>query len=387
MDRKANWPVVIGVGVVALGIGFAAAHWFMPMHSNPLDTAAKEDAPASHAEAAVVKIPAAYIASAQIVVEPVTTGSVGTDILAPATVAASPGGEATVVARASGTLARVDRRLGDAVHLGEVLARVDSMDAAAMAADRRATAAKADLARKNYAREADLFGQGVVARQDMEAVAAALAAAAADAERASVIATAAHVEGNGSIAVVSPISGRITAAGAMLGAFVEPQTELFRVTGSDAVQVEASITAADTFRIAAGDPATIVRSSGPPLLGTVHSVTPTVSSMTRAATVVVTPPPATGDLVIGEGVQVRLVAHGGGTDGLSIPEEAVQNLDGRDVLFVRTAEGFRAQPVLVGTRSGGMAQIISGIHAGERVATRNAFLVKAEMNKGAGDDE
>ena len=65
----------------------------------------------------------------------------------------------------------------------------------------------------------------------------------------------------------------------------------------------------------------------------------------------------------------------------------MQNLDGRDVLFVRTPQGFRPQPVLVGIRSGGSAQILSGARAGEQVATRNAFLLKAEMNKGAGDDE
>ena len=71
--------------------------------------------------------------------------------------------------------------------------------------------------------------------------------------------------------------------------------------------------------------------------------------------------------------------------GLLIPEEAVQTIDGRDVLFVRTDQGFRAQPVLVGTRSGGVAQIVSGVKAGDRVATRNAFLVKAEAKKG-GDE-
>ena len=44
------------------------------------------------------------------------------------------------------------------------------------------------------------------------------------------------------------------------------------------------------------------------------------------------------------------------------------------------------QRVLVGTRSGGVAQIISGISAGEMVATRNAFLVKADMIKSAKEE-
>lgn len=147
------------------------------------------------------------------------------------------------------------------------------------------------------------------------------------------------------------------------------------------------MTAADITHIAAGDTATILTAAGAPLPAVVHSVTPTVSGGTRAATVVLTPTPATGTLVIGDGVQVRLHTRADKTDDLSVPEDAVQNLEGRDILFVRTPQGFRPQPVLVGTRSGGLAQILSGARAGEPVATRNAFLVKAEMNKGGGDEE
>lgn len=72
-----------------------------------------------------------------------------------------------------------------------------------------------------------------------------------------------------------------------------------------------------------------------------------------------------------------------GAAGLVVPEDAVQNIGGRDVLFVRTREGFRAQPVRVGMRSGGTAQIVSGVEAGTPVATQNAFLIKADMIKSA----
>jgi cobalt-zinc-cadmium efflux system membrane fusion protein len=90
-------------------------------------------------------------------------------------------------------------------------------------------------------------------------------------------------------------------------------------------------------------------------------------------------------LVGGDGVQVRLHVKDGGA-GIVVPEDAVQNIEGRDVLFVRTADGFRARPVLVGARSGGAAQIVSGVTAGEQVATRNAFLVKADMIKNAEEE-
>lgn len=390
--RSVNWPMIAGVAAVAAAVGFGAAR--LPVsEKSPASTQAPEaQKPQSAPEkpgVKEVKIPAAYLAAANIAVEPVASAAVGTEILAPATVAALPGSEAVIVSRAAGAVQRVQRRLGDVVKAGDVLALVDSPEAAGMAAERKVAQAKADLARKTYEREASLFQQGVTPRQEMEAAKAALDVAQAEALRAATVAQSAHLASDGrSVAVVSPIAGTITAQSVTLGAFVAPQAELFRVAGTGTVQVEAAVTAADTSRIVAGSEATILLANGSPLSARVQAVTPTVTGSARVATVVVVPAQLPTDrLVVGEGVQVRLRTAVADAAALSVPEDAVQNLDGRDVLFVRTQEGFRPMPVLVGTRSGGSAQILSGVQAGEQVATRNAFLVKAEMNKGGGDGE
>ncbi|UPG94298.1 efflux RND transporter periplasmic adaptor subunit [Luteibacter aegosomatissinici] len=385
VERKTNWPVVVGVGVVALALGFGAARWSAPgAPASPPDTKAEASAETS---SSTVTIPDAYVRSANIAVEPVVAGNVGAELLAPGSVVTEPGSEAAVVSRAAGNVTRVERVLGEQVKAGDVLARVASEDGARMAADLRTAQARAVLARKAQARDADLFRQGVIARQEAEASEAAFTAAQAEADRARTVANAAHVEGSGDIAIVSPIDGTITAADVNLGAYVAPQTAMYRIAASRGKRIEASVRAADTSRVKAGDTATIVRADGRVIPATVRGVTPTVDGITRAATVIVTPTAGGEGLVIGDGVQVRLVAHAGGGESLTVPEEAVQNLDGNDAVFVRTKEGFRAQPVRIGTRSGGMAEILSGVKAGDQVATRNAFLVKAELNKGGGDDE
>jgi len=166
---------------------------------------------------------------------------------------------------------------------------------------------------------------------------------------------------------------------------VYKRQELFRVSGNGKVLIEASLPAADVTRVAPGDKATILAANGSSVDATVRSVTPTVSSSTRTAIVVLTPSSLTPELIVGEGVQARLHVKNGAS-GLVVAEDAVQSVDGHDVLFVRTKDGFRVQRVLVGTRSGGVAQIISGISAGEMVATRNAFLVKADMIKSAKEE-
>ena len=383
-----NLPMIAIAVAVAAALGFGAARMLPPKTVVPAAApaasstagAAKDDKREAGGFAEI-KIPTEYLKVAKIAVEAVGSGGMAAEILSAGTVTAAPEGEAVILSRASGNLTRINRQLGDSVKAGDVLAQVESLEAATMSAERNTTGARAELAHKTYAREKSLFDQGVTPRQDVEAAQAALAVANADARRATMVARAANLSKDGnSIAVISPIAGKVAGQSATLGGFVQPQTELFRVAGSGKPLVEASVAAADVSRIATGDRATIIPSSGTPVEATVRSVTPTVSGVTRAAMVLLTPVSTNTTLVVGEGVQVRLhLKHGG--DGMIVPEDAVQNIEGRDVLFVRTANGFRPTQVLVGTRSSGMAQIVDGVSAGAQVATRNAFLIKADMIK------
>jgi cobalt-zinc-cadmium efflux system membrane fusion protein len=385
--RSASWPVVAALAAAAAALGFGASHWTSARQHQPAAPAqAAPEATADGSAVAEIKIPAEYLAAAGIAVEPVASGGLEAQILAAGTVTAPPNSEAIIVARAAGNISRILRQLGDTVRAGETLALVDSEEAAAMAASRRVAGAKLELARKSHARESSLVEQGVAPRQDLEAAQSALALAEAEAQRAASVALAAHVTADGrAAAVVSPIAGKITVHAAALGGYAQPQTELFRVAGAGPVQVEAAVPATDIAHIAAGGQATITAAGGEPVAATVRSVTPTVNGGTRAATVVLSPAAGARGLVVGAGVQARLQVMGGGA-GLLVPEDAVQSIDGRDVLFVRTGDGFRARPVLVGPRSRGMAQIVSGVRAGERIATRNAFLVKADMIKSAREE-
>lgn len=386
-------PIAAGMTALAAVVGFGVARLSPSEREQISDRPAavlevKADSETKRAPETLT-IPQNYLAAADIAVEQVGSGRVGSEILAPATVVAAPGSEAVIVVRASGAISKINRRLGDAVKAGEALALVNSMDAASMAAERGVTQAKADLARKTFDRESRLYDLGVTPKQDMEAAKAALVVAEAEVRRAATVARAAHVTESGdAVAVVSPISGRVTAQHAVLGAFVGPDTELFRVAADGAVQVEAAITAPDTRRISPGDQATIVPRSGSPVLATVRSVTPTVSAGSQSATAILIPNSATSNLVVGEGVQVRLRSRSSGEQETgTVPEDAIQSLDGRDVVFVRTADGFIARQVLVGVRSGGIAQVLKGVRAGESIATKNAFLLKAELRKKAGDGE
>jgi cobalt-zinc-cadmium efflux system membrane fusion protein len=253
-----------------------------------------------------------------------------------------------------------------------------------MAAERSTASARAIAARQTYDRERRLFAEGISPRQDLEAAHAARAEAEAELSRTTAAAAASRVSGDGrSVAVVSPIAGRVTAAPAVLGAYVTAGAELFRVADPGRVELRAAAPAADAARIAVGDRASVETSAGRAPAG-VRSITPSVDAETRAAAVVLA---LTGDaqgLKPGQAVRVRLTPHAGAaaTARFAVPEEAVQSVDGRDVVFVRTAGGFQATPVTVGARSAGRAEVVAGLAPGQTVAGRGAFLLKAELGKG-----
>lgn len=325
------------------------------------------------------------IRAADIAVEAVRAGGLGSEVLAQATVTAAPAGEAIVTARAGGSVARVYKRLGDPVRAGEAMAIVQSRDAAQIAAEKTAAEARAVLAQRNLARERQLYEQKVSARVDYEQAQAEAAVAAAEARRAQVAARAANVTGDGSGAIVaSPISGRVTAENVSLGAFVQPETELFRVADPSKVQIEAAVGSIDAQRLAAGDRAMVELPDGRTIEARVRAVTPGLAGETRSATAVLD---VRGSLQPGLPVRVRLLpSRGEVSDAIVISEDALQTVEGRDVVFVRTNQGFRVSNVTVGRRSAGRVEIVAGLKPGQMIATRNSFLLKAELGKGEGGE-
>jgi cobalt-zinc-cadmium efflux system membrane fusion protein len=117
-------------------------------------------------------------------------------------------------------------------------------------------------------------------------------------------------------------------------------------------------------------------------IATVHSITPALDAQSKTATLILTPQGAA-QLTAGQGVRVRVRPGGQPSDGrMTLPEEAVQTVEGKNMVFVRGPKGFQATEVVIGERSGGRIEIISGIPAGTVVATKGAFLLKAELGKG-----
>lgn len=377
MNDKTRLYTGAAIGLAA-ALGFGAARLTQPAPPAPEAMATTPSAPTD-----AVEITPDGIRISAITVAAAASGELDAAIPASATVEATPDAEAVLTARAPGTVMRIFKRIGDPVRAGDTLALVESRDASTIAADRAAAAARVSLASKQLARERSLLAQGVSARADYETAQAALAVAQADAGRASAAAGAVRLARDGrSIAVVSPVTGRVTAATASLGQFIAAETELFRVADPSRLQITASLPQADAPRVRTGDRVELTTSDGQMITGRVRSTTGVVDRETRGATIVIEPGAGASLLVPGQLVQARVFASGGAAkSGVMVPQDAVQTIGDRRVVFVRTRSGFKAQTVQVGSRSGGMVGIASGINPATPIATTNAFLLKAEIEK------
>jgi cobalt-zinc-cadmium efflux system membrane fusion protein len=317
-------------------------------------------------------------------------GDLSDQIIAQATVAPTPEGAAIIGARADGTVTVIHKRLGDPVRAGENLGAIQSREAAKLAEER--DSAKARLARSQQAfeRQKNLLRANATSRQEYDAAEAEWQVAESEWRRAVSSGGASGLAKDGiSLEIISPISGRVTAAPAVLGSYVVAGTELFRVANPQKLEIQAAVPSQDAQRVSVGDKATVDLPQGM-ISAVVRAITPNVDIASRAATVVLVPTGDAQSLQPGQLVSARIfIAHGhAGVRTALVPTEALQKIGGNDAVFVKTDDGFKVQAVTVGGESGDTTEIQSGLKPGDEIATRNSFLLKAELQKdSAGDDD
>ncbi|SEM05918.1 membrane fusion protein, cobalt-zinc-cadmium efflux system [Sphingomonas palmae] len=330
-----------------------------------------------------VTLSARQIADAGIEVARPTVGGVAGAIELPALVQGDPQGVQVVSATIGGRLVALTRNLGQSVRQGDPIAVIESREAASLKAEVEAARARAALAQSNLRREQRLFAERVSPEQDL--VAARTAATEANiALRLAQQQLGATGGGGGAlnrIAMRSPISGQVIARPAVLGQTVDANAELYRVANLSRVTIAASVSPADAGRIRPGTHVEVT-AAGRRQEGRVSFVSPALDESTRLVQVIATLDNGGGTWRVGEPVTASFMLPATGDRSIAVPSTAVQSVENRTVVFVRTPNGFRAVPVTAGRRNGDQVIISSGLTGQERIATTNSFTLKAELGKG-----
>ncbi|MES3154763.1 efflux RND transporter periplasmic adaptor subunit [Sphingomonas faeni] len=336
----------------------------------------------------IVTLSAQQIADAGIEVTRPTVGGVSGAIELSATIEGDPQGVQVVSTSVGGRLVSLTRNLGQSVSRGDPLAIIESREAASLKAEVEAAHARSALAQSNLRREQRLFAERVSPEQDL--VAARTAATEANiALRLAQQQLSATGSGGGAlnrIAVRSPIAGQVIARSATLGQAVAADAELFRVANLSKVTVTTSLVPTDAGRVKPGVRVEVT-APGRRQEGRVTFVSPILDETTRLVPVIATLDNAGSTWRVGETVNVSILVPATGDRTVAVPSAAVQMIEDKSFVFVRTATGFRAIPVTLGRTNGGQVTVTAGLTGSERIASTNSFTLKAELGKGAGGDE
>jgi cobalt-zinc-cadmium efflux system membrane fusion protein len=72
---------------------------------------------------------------------------------------------------------------------------------------------------------------------------------------------------------------------------------------------------------------------------------------------------------------------------MAVPEEAIVRMGTGSAVFRADSGRFEVQPITVGRSDGRTTEVLTGLEPGARIVVRNAFLLKAELEKEAGGHE
>jgi len=73
------------------------------------------------------------------------------------------------------------------------------------------------------------------------------------------------------------------------------------------------------------------------------------------------------------------------TANVAVESDAIQNLNGETVVFIREGNRFEASEIKTGRKSGDYVEVLSGLEPGAEYVIGNSYLIKADILKqGAG---
>jgi cobalt-zinc-cadmium efflux system membrane fusion protein len=243
-----------------------------------------------------------------------------------------------------------------------------------------------EIAREALTREEKIYRSGVFASKEVADAEAALREARIDQDAAAeaVRLLGGTPGGGNTLAVSAPLSGRITERSVTAGETVSPDKPLFAVVNLQTVWVQLAVYQRDLSSVRVGLPVTIVTDAVPGrrFAGQVTYIGDSVDETTRTLKVRCVIPNPGGLLKPDMFVRGRIATATRGR-GILVPRDAIQNLEGKTVVFVQGDHPgeFEAREVRAGDTVGGETVVASGLQAGDHVVTRGAFTVKAQAMK------
>jgi cobalt-zinc-cadmium efflux system membrane fusion protein len=188
--------------------------------------------------------------------------------------------------------------------------------------------------------------------------------------------------------IEAPMRGTVVTRPVNPGAAVDHESVLYTLADLSTVWLDFPIYVQQLGRIRRGQPVHVRAEGGNEgeATGTISYVGPVLDVDTRTTFGRVVLPNRGGQWQPGRLVNAAVILERV-TVPTAVPEDAIVRMGSGAAVFRADSTGFEMQPVTPGRSDGTTTEILSGLERGARIVTRNAFLVKAELEKEAGGHE
>lgn len=269
---------------------------------------------------------------------------------------------------------------GDMVRQGQAMARLDTALSNAQTSAAQASVAEAASAavraRGEYDRAESIRDSGALSAEAIEQRRAAALAADArlEAARAQLAETNARLGGG---YIRAPASGLVIDRAAELGGSTAGQV-LFRIAADNRLEVAAQVAEADALALSEGQSATFLLVDGSTVLGTLRRLPASIDSRTRTGEALFSLP---ANSRVRAGMYLRGSANLPARDVIAVPQSSVMYQGGQAYVLVLddTSRAHRID-VQLGRRDGDWIEVLQGLSGGQRiVGSGAAFLQDGEQ--------
>jgi cobalt-zinc-cadmium efflux system membrane fusion protein len=391
-----------GAALFAFAPGLSTAVQRVAGIGTPPKPTISSKAASSEPVAGLLPMSEEQIKLAQIELANVGPAMIARRLVVPGSITPSADLIAHVSVKLSGTVAELRKNIGDDVTRDEVIAILESREVADAKSEYLAARLTDDLAQDLANRDKTLWaGKAIPEQQFLRSRNAAaqsgmkvniarqklMALGLADNEIAALPeASEARLRRQD---VRTPIAGRVVERKVELGAAVgrdNLETELFVIVDLSRVWVDLSVASSDLALIREGQSVKIsARALSETTTGKIVFVSPLVDKDTRTARVVAEIQNVDRTWRPGTFVTAAIALSERDVPVVA-PATAIQKVEGRPVVFVRTKDGFEKRDVVLGQKEDQSLEIISGLTAGETIAATNTFSLKAELAKPRDED-
>jgi cobalt-zinc-cadmium efflux system membrane fusion protein len=348
----------------------------------------------SHEKEKVVRLNQEEMAEYGIEVRTAGPGRIEIHVNLPGEVTLNADRLAHLVPRVSGIVREVKKNLGEKVQTGEVMAVLESRELADTKSAYLAAKERVGLALANFRREKDLWTQKISSEQEYLEAKQFLAEVrielrSAEQKLHTLGFSEAFLEKFHAYSDVdytryeirAPFDGTVIEKHIAIGEVLKEETEAFVIADLETVWVNLNVYQKDLPFVRAGQKATIFAGRGlPDAEGTISYLGPMIGEETRTAPARVVLPNEDGRWKPGLFVNARVVVSEMEAI-VAVPQTAIQTIENRPCIFVRTEEGFEPRAVSLGRSNEVDIEILSGLQAGEDYVSKGAFTLKAEIGK------